>query len=112
MPIPFGEKLKYHCVYSGMEAKTQTMPENDRKLKRELKLAQQDLEKCRKEVEALRKRIELFESLVADLLLTCYQGRLKAGFYNLEICTGERCFAFKDYDELIIALRTALLFLK
>ena len=94
------------------EDKVKALKRDNRRLMRELLETKERLDKCRKENETLTKYVALFEDLVRDLLYLHYQGNLKAGFVNLEICTGERCVTFRDYEELLIALRAAVLLLK
>jgi predicted nuclease with TOPRIM domain len=107
-----------------MNAQTQTeVKDNDNKTLRELRAenrrlkqlldsTKSELESCRKESERLSKYIELLELVVHDLLSTHYQGRLKAGFNNLELCTDDRCVAFTRYEDLLAGLRAAILLLK
>jgi len=94
------------------EDKIKVLKRDNRRLMKELLEAKESLEKCRKEGETLVKYVGLFEDLVRDLLYLHYQGNLKVSFTNLEICTGERCITFRDYEELLIGLRAAILLLK
>ena len=94
------------------EDKIKALKRDNRRLMKELLEAKESLEKCKKEGETLVKYVALFEDLVRDLLYLHYQSNLKVSFTNLEICTGERCITFRDYEELLIGLRAAILLLK
>jgi len=84
----------------------------NRRLKQELAYMKEKLDECRKESERLSKYIELLELIVHDLLGVHYQGRLKANFSGLELCTDDRCIAFSRYEDLLVGIRAAVLLLK
>jgi predicted nuclease with TOPRIM domain len=84
----------------------------NRKLKQELTYVKEKLDECKKESEKLLKHIDLLELVVYDLLSVHYQGRLKANFSGLELCTDDRCIVFSRYEDLLAGIRAAVLLLK
>jgi len=90
----------------------QKLRSENRKLKQELTYVKEKLDECKKESEKLLKYIDLLELIVHDLLSVHYQGRLKANFSSLELCTDDRCIVFNRYEDLVAGLRAAVLLLK
>jgi len=117
MPIPFGGKLKYRYVYSGMEPKLQTKqlntPEDkvrllkreNRRLVKELTALKNELGDCRDSKIVLEKRVVMLENVVATLLRLHYGEDVRADFIRYEVCVKENCVKFAEYEEFLTALR-------
>jgi predicted nuclease with TOPRIM domain len=99
-------------IQNGEQKKANELRAENRRLKQELEYVKEKLNECQRESERLSKYIELLELVVNDLLSVHYQGRLKASFNNLELCTDDRCIAFNRYEDLLVGLRAAILLLK
>jgi len=88
-----------------------------RKLKREIKKLRKQLELKQSEVETLtqmNKELvqtrENLEEIVERLLDIIHAGKVKVNFDELKLCVADKCVAFSDYNELIIALKIVNLF--
>jgi predicted nuclease with TOPRIM domain len=99
-------------IQNGDQKKVNELRTENRRLKQELTYIKEKLDECQRESERLSKYTELLELVVHDLLSVHYQGRLKASFNNLELCTDDRCIAFNRYEDLLAGLRAAILLLK
>ncbi|MFP3131576.1 MAG: hypothetical protein RXR51_08395 [Nitrososphaeria archaeon] len=89
-----------------------------KKLKRENKKLREQLELKQSEIEALTQRnselidnCKTMEFVIKRLLEEVYVGRVKVDFDNFKLCVDTRCVEFSTYNELLIALMAAKLFL-
>ena len=101
MLTPFGEKLKYRYVYSGMEPKLQTkqlttsidkvkaLKRDNRRLIKELTAMKNELGDCKDSKIVLEKRVIMFENVVATLLRLHYGEDVRADFIRYEVCVKE-----------------------
>jgi predicted nuclease with TOPRIM domain len=95
-------------------------PEGDavKKLKRENKKLREQLELKQSEIETLTQRnselidnCKTMEFVIKRLLEEVYMGRVKVDFDNFKLCVDTKCVEFSTYNELLIALMAAKLFL-
>jgi len=89
-----------------------------KRLKKEIKKLKDQLDIKQSEVEALTQRnselvdnCKTMEFVVKRLLEEVYMGRVKIDFDKYTLCVDTKCVQFSTYNELLIALMAAKLFL-
>ena len=122
MFTPFGGKLKYRYVYNGMESKLQAKNGNtpidkikalkreNRRLMREMIEVKNELDKCKQDTLVLTRHVVILENIVSRLISEHYGDKVKVDFTRFEICIGQNCVKFDEYEEFLTALKILPLF--
>jgi prefoldin subunit 5 len=83
----------------------------NRKLREQLELKQSEIETLRSSLNDAKENCKTMEFIVKRLLEEVYMERVKVDFDSFKLCVDTRCVEFSTYDELLVALKAAKLFL-
>ena len=107
-----------------METKVQIKPQgNDlkklrelrsenRRFKRELTEAKSALDRCRQDTLVLTRHVVMLENITSRLISEHYGDKVKVDFHKFEVCIGQNCVKFDEYEEFLTALRILPLFIQ
>jgi len=83
----------------------------NRKLREQLELKQSEIETLTQRNSELMEGCKTMEFVVKRLLEEVYMGRVKVDFDEFRLCIDTKCVGFSTYNELLVALMAAKLFL-
>jgi predicted nuclease with TOPRIM domain len=83
----------------------------NRKLREQLELKQSEVETLTQRNAELMENCKTTETMIKSLLEEVYMGRVKVDFDSFKLCVDTKCVEFSTYNELLIALMAAKLFL-
>jgi len=81
-----------------------------RRLTKELIEVKSELDKCKQDTLVLTRHVVMLENITSRLIGEHYGDKVKADFTRFEICVGQNCIRFDEYEEFLTALKILPLF--
>jgi len=94
------------------EDKVRLLKRDNRRLTKELIEVKNELDKCKQDALVLTRHVVMLENIVSRLISQHYGDKVKADFTRFEICAGQNCVRFNEYEEFLTALKILPLFVQ
>ena len=87
------------------EDKIKALKRENRRLMREMIEVKNKLDKCKQDTLVLTRHVAMLENIASRLISEHYGDKVKVDFTRFEICIGQNCIRFDEYEEFLTALR-------
>jgi len=92
--------------------KIRILKRENRRLTKELIEVKSELDKCKQDALVLTRHVVMLENIASRLIGEHYGDKVKVDFTRFEICVGQNCVKFDEYEEFLTALKILPLFVQ